>query len=136
MPIKNMTTNKVIAVSSRFADSTLSRSLGLMFSKPRQAALVLNFAREEKISLHMMFVFYAIDVIFVNKRKEVVDIKENFKPFDTYSSRRKAKYAIELPAGTIKETKTKINHKIAFFAIKESRFFNGKSITITKDRMK
>lgn len=135
MPIKNMTTNKVIAVSSRFADSPWSRSLGLMFSKPQQAALVLNFAKEEKISLHMMFVFYAIDVLFVNKRKEVVDIKENFKPFDTYASKRKAKYAIELPAGTVKETKTKINHKIAFLAIKESRFLNGKSITIMKDRM-
>ena len=132
MPIKNMTTNKVIAISSRLADSMLSRSLGLMFSKPKQAALVLKFEKEENISLHMAFVFYAIDVIFVNRRKEIVDIKENFKPFETYVSKRKAKYAIELPAGTVKYTKTKKGNKIEFLKVKETNYPNGKSITVTK----
>ncbi len=134
MPIKNATTGKVIAVSSRLADSTLSRSLGLMFSKPQQAALVLRFSADEKISLHMMFVFYPIDVIFANSRKEIVDIKEEFKPFDTYVSKRKAKYAIELPAGTIRETKTKVGHKIEFLKIKHKTYLNGRSVTVTKAR--
>jgi len=132
MPVKNATTNKVIATSSRTADSLLSRSLGLMFSKPKQAALVLKFEKEDPISLHMAFVFYPIDVIFVNKRKQVVDVKENFRPFETYVSRRKASYAIELPEGTIKETKTKVGHKIDFLTVKQKNYVNGKSITVTR----
>ncbi len=132
MPIKNATTGKVIAVSSRVADSAIERSLGLMFSKPQQAALVLKFQEEVKISLHMMFVFYPIDVIFANSRKEIVDIKEGFRPFDTYASRRNAKYAIELPAGTVRETKTKVGHKIEFLSIKHKTYLNGRSVTVTK----
>ena len=134
MPVKNATTNKVIATSSRLADSILSRSLGLMFTKREQAALILKFEKEEQISLHMMFVFYPIDVIFVNKRKQVVDLKENLRPFDTYVSARKALYAIELPKGTIGSTKTKAGHKIEFLTVKEKNYLNGKSITITKAR--
>ena len=132
MPIKNATTNQVIAVSSRQADSLLSRSMGLMFSKPRQAAPILKFEKEMKISLHMAFVFYLIDVIFVNKARRVVDVKENFRPFETYASNRKALYAIELPEGTIKQTKTKVGHKIDFLSVKQKSYVNGKSITITK----
>ena len=134
MPIKNITTNRVIAVSSRLADSLLSRSMGLMFSKPEQAALVLKFDREELISLHMMFVFYPIDIIFVNKRKRVVDIKVNLRPFDTYVSGRKAMYAIEVPAGTVRRTKTGVGDEIVFVTIREKSYLNGKSITITKTR--
>lgn len=132
MPLKNTTTGKVIATSSRLANSLLSRSVGLMFSKPQQSALVMKFEKEEKISLHMMFVFYPIDVLFLNRKKQVVDIKQNFRPFEGYTARKKAKYAIELPAGTIKETKTKIGHEIEFFSVKETKHVNGRSITITK----
>ncbi len=134
MPIKNATTGKLIALSSRLADSTLSRSLGLMFSKPQQAALVLKFQEDEKISLHMAFVFYPIDVIFANSRREIVDIKEGFKPFDAYVSKRKAKYAIEVPAGTVRQTRTKVGHKIEFLKIKHKTYMNGRSVTVTKAR--
>lgn len=134
MPIKNATTGKVIAASSRLADSALSRTLGLMFSKPQQAALVLKFPEDERISLHMAFVFYPIDVIFVNSRKEIVDVKEDFRPFETYTSKRKAEYAIELPAGTVKQTKTKEGHRIEFLKIKHKSYLNGRSITVTKAR--
>ena len=134
MPIKNATTDKVIATTSRLADSLLSRLLGLMFSKPSHAALVIKFDEEEKISLHMMFVFYPIDVIFVNKRKEVVDVKENLRPFDTHTSERKALYAIELPVGTIRNSKTKIGHRITFLTVKETHHPNGRSVVVTKAR--
>ena len=134
MPIKNITTGKVIALSSRLADSALERSLGLMFSKPQQAALILKFQEESKISLHMAFVFYPIDVIFANSRKEIVDIKEDFRPFYTYVSKRKAKYAIEVPAGTVRQTRTKVGHKIEFIKIKHKTYLNGRSITVTNAR--
>ena len=62
----------------------------------------------------MFFVFYPIDVLFLNKNKIVVEMKENFKPFTFYTPKNKALYIIELPRGSIKNSKTKIKDKIEF----------------------
>ena len=62
----------------------------------------------------MFFVFYPIDVLFLDKTKIIVDIKEHFRPFTFYKSRKKAMYAVELPHGIIKQTKTETGDKIKF----------------------
>ena len=43
----------------------------------------------------MLFVFYSIDVIFLDKHKEVVEIKRRLKQFTLYMPKNKAKYVIE-----------------------------------------
>jgi len=48
------------------------------------------------VSLHMFFVFHPIDVLLLNKNKEIVEIKRNFKPFTFWSSKEKGKYVVEL----------------------------------------
>lgn len=62
----------------------------------------------------MFFVFYPIDVIFLDENYKVVDFKEDFKPFTFYTSKKPAKYIIELKSGVIKNTKTKLNNFIIF----------------------
>jgi len=114
MLIKNITKNKIIEHNAKLCDDELSKFIGLMFSKRRDRALILKFNKEKIISLHMLFVFYAIDVLFLDKNKIVVDKKESFKPFTLYKSKKKAIYAIELPKGTIKKSKTEIGDKIDF----------------------
>ena len=114
MPIKNLSRKKVLADSFRICDDIFSKALGLMFSRKQARALIFVFNDERKISLHMFFVFYPIDVIFLDKRKIVVDFKENFRPFSFYSSRRKSMYTVELPNGTIRKSKTEIGDKIWF----------------------
>ena len=39
----------------------------------------------------MFFVFFPIDVLFLDKNKKVVELKENFKPFSIYFPKNKAK---------------------------------------------
>lgn len=51
-------------------------------------------------SIHMLFVFYPINVIFLDSNKKVVDIKKRLRPFTFYSPKKKAKYIIELPIET------------------------------------
>ena len=114
MRIKNLTKNKIIAKNSIFLDDNFSKFIGLMLSKKQNRALIFKFNKEKIISLHMIFVFYPIDVLFLNKNKIVVDKKENFKPFTFYKSRKKSMYAIEMPGGIIKKTKTEIGDKIGF----------------------
>ena len=110
--IKNITKNKIIADNAKFCDGIFSKFIGLMFTKNHKKALIFKFKKEKIIALHMLFVFYPIDVLFLNKDRFVVDKKENFKPFTFYKSKKKAMYAIELPNGILKKTKTKIGDKI------------------------
>ena len=112
--IKNTTKNKIIANDAELCGDIFSKSLGLMFSKKQTKALIFKFDEEKIIALHMVFVFYPIDVLFLDKNKIAVDAKENFRPFTFYKSGKKAKYAIELPNGIIKKTNTEIGDKVGF----------------------
>ena len=114
MLIKNITKNKIIESNSKLCNDILSKFVGLMFSKKRNKALIFKFSEKKLIALHMLFVFYPIDVLFLDKNKIVVDKKESFKSFTFYKSKKEAMYAIELPDGTIKKTKTELRDKIRF----------------------
>jgi hypothetical protein len=118
MFIKNMTRRCVVAADAKLCNSLLSRAKGMMFSqRSKDKALILSFPAEQKIELHMFFVFFPIDVMFLNERKRVVELKKKFLPFTTYSSSKKTKYAVELPQGTIEKTRTRIGDRIEFFDV-------------------
>lgn len=96
----------------KICKTKLSKALGLMFSKPK--TLILEFDKEKKQCLHMFFVFHPIDILFLDKNKKVIEMKETFLPFTFYNSRKKSKYVIELPTGTIREKRIRINDKIKY----------------------
>jgi uncharacterized membrane protein (UPF0127 family) len=113
MRVENTTKKILLSKKAKFCKTIFSRALGLMFSqKPK--TLIFVFKKEKIIPLHMFFVFYPIDVLFLDKNKIVIEKKENFKPFTFYTSTKKAKYAIELPKEIIKKSKTNLGHKIKF----------------------
>ena len=105
---------KILMKKVKFATNPWERMKGLMFEdiKKFNYALVFDFPNESKIgtSLHMLFVFFPIDVLFLNKKKEVVD-KITLTPFTpNYTPKKSAKFVIELPKG--KTATTKIGDKI------------------------
>ena len=110
--IKNLTRKRILAKNARFCRNIFSKVIGLMLSKPK--SLIFIFEKEKIIPLHMLFVFYSIDVLFLDKNKKIVELKENFRPFGFYTPKNKAKYVIELPSGTIKSSGTKLGDKISF----------------------
>jgi uncharacterized protein len=73
----------------------LQQARGLMFRKKRNLVMIFNQPR--RISLHMFFVFYPIDIFLLNKDKEIIEIKRNFKPFTFYCAKNKASYLLETP---------------------------------------
>jgi len=108
-------TNKIkLCDYIEYRTSYLSKAIGLMFSKKRKKALVFVFKEEKIISLHMFFVFYPIDVLWLDKEKRVVQLKENFRPFRIVLAGKPAKYIIELPNNTIKKSHTRIGDTISF----------------------
>ena len=114
MLIKNLTKKTAVSRHGKICDSILAKFIGLMFSLKQKNTLIFKFNREQVISLHMVFVFYPIDVLFLDKNKIIVDFKENFRPFSFYSSKRKSMYAVELPNGAIKKSRTEKGDKISF----------------------
>lgn len=92
--IFNQTQNKVISNKERLCKNPLTQALGLMFR--RKQNLVMVFKKEKPIQLHNFFVFYPLDVLILNENKEIIEIKENFKPFTLWNPPKEGKYLIEL----------------------------------------
>ena len=113
MRVKNTTKKALLAENAKICASIFSKALGLMFSK-KITPLIFIFKKEKIIPLHMFFVFYPIDVLFLDKNKIVAEVKESFKPFSFYTPNRRAMYVIELQKGIVKKTKTQVGDKIQF----------------------
>ena len=110
--IQNKSNNEILAKEHKLCNNLFSQAKGLMFSK--QKSLVFEFSNEKIVSLHMFFVFYSIDVVFLDENLKVVEIKENFKPFSFYIPKNKAKYVLELNSGSVASTKTKLGDVIQY----------------------
>ncbi len=99
--IFNKTSKKIIAKEHAFCSSFFCQFLGLMFTKKRKDfALVFVFPKVRKVALHMFFVFYPISVLFLDDQKKVIEIKNNFLPFQICFSKVKSKYIIEIDTST------------------------------------
>jgi len=100
---------KTLMKKTRFANTSWLRFKGLMFVNAMDFdyALIFNFPFESRLStsIHMMFMKFSADIIYLNKRKEVVD-KVTLKPWTlNYTPKKAAKYVIELPQGKTKSLK-------------------------------
>lgn len=112
MKITNYSRKSVIATDALICRSFISKALGLMFRRSVKRSLLFTFSRERKVSLHMMFVFCPIDVIWISKDKKVVQLKEAMRPFSAVRGRRPAMYVLELPCGEIARSGTAIGDRI------------------------
>jgi len=113
--LENISKNKIIIKKTKILDTSMEQGRGLMFSSRKKFDYALIFVRDYESRLasaiHMCFVFFPIKILFLNSRKEVVDIKHKIYPFGFYMPRKKAKYIIELPINT-KLNNTEIGDKI------------------------
>lgn len=54
-------------------------------------------------NIHMMFMKYPIDVLFVDKNRKIIKIDDTLKPWTFCSCDFKAKDVVELRAGTVRK---------------------------------
>ncbi len=98
------------------ADSFLSRFKGLMLKAKIFRGLVLTIPKgrgRRGSGIHMFFMRIALDVIFLDEHKRVVDTVY-LKPWQTYNPKKPARYVIELEEGRIKSSKTEIGDELDF----------------------
>jgi uncharacterized protein len=108
--IRNLTKKAIIAKDCFYCTTTSSHARGLMFCRKKN--LIMQFDDERIIPLHMVFVFFPIDVIYADRNKKVVEVKENFLPFSFHTPKKKATYVIEISRKP--KTKTYINDRLQF----------------------
>jgi uncharacterized protein len=110
MRITNLTRNSILADKAQRAGGFLSRGRGLMFSAPlpEGGGLVLDPCN----SIHMFFMRFPLDIIFLTKDGRVAFMYRGIKPWRMGRIVKGAKLAIELPEGAIDRTGTEIGDTI------------------------
>ena len=85
-------------ISVKVANTMFRRAVGLLFSKKlTQGALILYPCK----SIHMFFMRFPIDVVFLNKEKVIVQCIEHLKPWKVSPIVKESYYVLELPVGSI-----------------------------------
>lgn len=106
MKIKNLTQGTTLADKVVMADNIFTRMKGLLGRKSflKGEALIIKPGN----SIHMFFMRFSIDAIFLNRQNKVVGLVKNLKPFQFSPIFFKAFFVIELPYHTIEETHTQM----------------------------
>lgn len=99
MNVYNSSKNIVIATQVKVAKNFFTRTIGLLSRKflSKEEGLVIKPCS----SIHTFFMKFAIDVLFVNKKGQIIALYENVKPWRILPIHFTSSYVIELPAGTI-----------------------------------
>jgi uncharacterized membrane protein (UPF0127 family) len=64
--------------------------------------------------MHMFFMRFAIDIVFLDRRGQVVKVNRNLKPWRVSSMVFGARVALELPAGAAEASATEPGDQIRF----------------------
>jgi uncharacterized membrane protein (UPF0127 family) len=108
--ILNLTKNTLVAERASLADTFVSRMIGLLGRSSMQdsEALIITHCQ----SIHMFFMRFAIDALFVDSNDRVVGKVEGIKPFRLSPIYWGSSYCIELPAGAIQKNQTSVGDRL------------------------
>ena len=117
MKLVNKTRNKIIASDIKVRKTIWGEFIGLRFYPKLKddEAMVFNFSKQIPVSVDMFFVFYPIDVLFLDKDMKVIGMKKNFWPFAMMWKSIFCKHIVELKKGRIDATHTRIGDSIKLY---------------------
>jgi len=81
-------------VKAKVCNTLISKILGFMFSFSKKPLLFV-FDKEKPISIHMLFVFQKLLVVWLDENRKIIDVAV-MKPFISFKT-EKAKYVLEIP---------------------------------------
>ena len=106
--ITNAARGTTLADRCRVASSARDRTVGLLATPPPGEPLLI----EQSPSIHMFFMRYPIDVVFIDKRSRVTKVVRGLKPWRVVWWARGARDCLELPAGAL-DTATQAGDQLA-----------------------
>lgn len=116
--IINRTRNAVVADRADIANTSETRRKGLLARtglEPGEGLWILPCE-----AVHCFFMKFAIDVVFLDRQKRVVKLARNLKPWRIAGSLR-ARSVVELPAGRIDATGTRVGDVFEIERLAEER---------------
>lgn len=110
--------NSLTTIDIEIANNDEKRTQGLMWRKemPKNSGMLFIFDAEKQLSFWMKNTLIPLDIIYVNRFKEIIAIHKNTVPLSEISipSKQPAKYVIEVNAGFCNNNMININDKIKF----------------------
>lgn len=110
--VRNMTRQATLADHSGRASNILGRGFGLMMHRdlPVGSGLII----EPCNSIVSFFMRFRFDALFVGKDGTVLHVVHSMKGWRSTSIVRQSAYVVELPAGTLKTTRTEVGDAIEY----------------------
>ena len=110
--VYNKTRETFVATDTMVAASYLSRLVGLLGKTRHWAQLGRGLWIIPSSGVHTIGMLFPIDLIFLNKEKEVVHIEEHVRPFRISKVSLRAESVLELPAHAIYRSGTKVGDRL------------------------
>ena len=112
--IQNESKDTVLSQKPFLAKSALSRMRGMLARKFDDFDAMIF---EKNNSIHMFFMSYPLDVLYLDTEGKVIGIRHGIKPW-RLSACSKAETTIELPEGVLIEAKTELGDQVRYKAFK------------------
>ncbi len=114
MKLINHTLGSVLCQRLELANTPWRRARGLLGRPPlaRGEGLLIDPCR----SVHMFFMRYPIDVVFLDRHGQVVAMRQNLRPWRMTRYYHQARSALELPAGAAAVAGLELGHRLVLEA--------------------
>ena len=109
--VLNQTRNTILATAGDVADTSAKRRTGLLKKDKLAPGEGLWIAPCE--SVHTFFMKFAIDLVYLDKKKQVRKVRHAVPPW-RLSACLTAHSVLELPAGTIAQSRTQPGDQLTF----------------------
>jgi uncharacterized membrane protein (UPF0127 family) len=115
--VQNLDTGMTLVEAGRVADTFMQRLIGLLGSAPLAAGEGIWLVPCN--SIHMFFLNFAIDAVFLDAQQQVVHLIEGLKPWRMSPIVRKSRSVLELPIGAIARNGTRIGHRLQMTEVEQ-----------------
>ncbi|MGD2177759.1 MAG: DUF192 domain-containing protein [Anaerolineae bacterium] len=109
--VQNITRGASLVTHGRVADTMWTRLKGLIGSPPLEPGEGLLIVPCQ--SVHTHFMGFPIDVLYVDAAGQVVGLHRTLPPWRFGRFHRRARFVIELPAGTVEATGTELGDRLS-----------------------
>jgi uncharacterized protein len=115
--VYNRTRESFVATEAVLADGYWQRLVGLLGKTRKWARLGAGLWIVPSRGVHTIGMLFPIDLIFLGKNREVVQIEEHVRPFRISRVCLSANSILELPAHTVYRTGTRVGDRLEISAV-------------------
>ena len=117
MLVRNEDRDTVLGEAIEVASTAVHRVKGLLGRECLEDGQGLLFFR--CASLHTFFMRFPVDILYVDKSGKVLKIAPEVKPFKLVAAPFRSYFALELPMGSVRRSKTRVGDHLRFVESEE-----------------